>query len=218
MSESVGRRTPLKDMLDRVYGAPDAATLAAAYDEWARDYDADLVEGLGWDAPVRTVEYLVRHLIPSAAARVLDAGAGTGLVGEALAAHGFGEIDALDLSSGMLEVCRAKGIYAALHEGQLGQPLGLPSDHYDAVVAVGVLTAGHAGPDCFEELTRVVRPGGRIAFALRPDLRESMGFADAQLAQVAAGAWRLLEQSPDLCGFRDLQTKPYQVWVYEVLR
>lgn len=215
MSLPPSRRTSLKDMLDRVYGAVDAESLAEAYDEWARDYDADLVDELGWDAPLRTAEYLARHLAPGSG-RVLDAGAGTGLVGEALAALGFGEIHALDLSQGMLEVCRAKGVYQAVHQGELGAPLDLPTAHYEAVVAVGVLTAGHAGPACFPELTRVVRPGGRLAFALRPDLAESMGFATAQAAQVAAGAWHLLEESPYLCGFRDLQTKPYQVWVYEV--
>jgi len=211
------RRTSLKDMLDRVYGAPDAESLAAAYDEWARHYDGDLVDELGWDAPLRTVEYLARHLAPAGTTRVLDAGAGSGLVGEALAGLGYGEVHALDLSPGMLEVCRAKGVYADLHRGELGKPLALPEAHYDAVVAVGVLTAGHAGPECFPELTRVVRPGGRLVFALRPDLAESMGFAAAQAAHVAAGAWRLLEESPNLTGFRDLQTKPYQVWVYEVL-
>ena len=207
----------LKDMLDRVYGAGDATSLAAAYDEWARDYDGDLVDELGWDAPARTVEFLARHLAPAENTRVLDAGAGTGLVGEALAHAGYAEIHALDLSPGMLEVCREKGVYAELHQGELGKPLALPSAQYDAVVAVGVFTAGHAGPACFSELTRVLRPGGRIVFALRPDLRASMGFDVAQDAQVASGTWQLLEESPYLTGFRDLQTKPYQVWVYEVL-
>ena len=210
------RQTPLKEMLDRVYGARDVESLRSAYDEWAGDYDADLVAGLGWDAPVQAAAHLARHLAQRDAP-VLDVGAGTGLVGEALAGHGFAHVEALDLSEKMLATCRAKGVYRGFHQAQLGLELLLPSDHFAAVVAVGVLTEGHAKPDCFDELTRVIRPGGRLVFALRPDVRERFGFKEAQEAFVAAGKWRLIEESPYLTGFRDLQTAPYQVWVYEIV-
>ena len=33
------------------------------------------------------------------------------------------------------------------------------SDTYDAVVGVGVIVEGHARPDCFKELIRIVKPG-----------------------------------------------------------
>ena len=214
MSET-GRQTTLKEMLDRVYGAKDIESLRRAYDEWANDYDVDLVDALGWDAPVQAAAHLARH-VDLRDAPVLDVGAGTGLVGEALAAHGFQHIEALDLSEKMLATCRAKGVYCGYHQAQLGLSLPLPTDHFAAVIAVGVLTEGHAKPDCFEELTRVICPGGRLVFALRPDVRERFGFDHAQEAFVNAGRWTLVEESPHLTGFRDLQTAPYQVWVYEV--
>lgn len=209
------RQTTLKEMLDRVYGARDVESLRRAYDEWAADYDADLVDELGWDAPVQAAAYLARHL-EERDAPVLDAGAGTGLVGEGLAAHGFSHIEALDLSERMLETCRGKGVYRGFHQAELGLNLPLPSDFYAAVVAVGVLTEGHASPACFAEIIRVIRPGGRFVFALRPDVRERFGFREAQEAFTAGGKWRLVEESPNLTGFRDLQTAPYQVWVYEI--
>lgn len=210
------RETTLKEMLDRVYGAKDVESLRRAYDEWAANYDVDLVDELGWMAPREAAGYLARHL-EERDAPVLDAGAGTGLVGQALASHGFTHIEALDLSATMLEVCRAKAVYRGFHQAELGKELPLPSAHFGAVVAVGVLTEGHAGPECFEELTRVLRPGGRLVFALRPDVRERFGFREAQEAFVASGRWQLIEESPNLTGFRDLQTAPYQVWVYEVI-
>lgn len=214
MSEP-GRKSTLKEMLDRVYGAKDIESLRRAYDEWAEDYDVDLVDALGWDAPVQAAAHLARH-IDVRDAPILDVGAGTGLVGEALASHGFEHIEALDLSTKMLETCRAKGVYRGFHQAQLGLELPLEDAQFAAVVAVGVLTEGHAKPDCFDELTRVVRPGGRIVFALRPDVRERFGFKEAQESFVKAERWLLIEESPHLTGFRDLQTAPYQVWVYEV--
>ena len=57
----------------------------------------------GWMAPREAAGYLARHL-EERDAPVLDAGAGTGLVGQALASHGFAHIEALDLSATMLEV------------------------------------------------------------------------------------------------------------------
>lgn len=210
------RKTTLKEMLDRVYQAGgNTDALRAAYDEWAHDYDADLVDDLGWTAPVQAALHLAKHL-PERDAPVLDVGAGTGLVGEALAAQGFAHAEALDLSETMLEVCRRKGVYRGFHQAELGQPLGLPSDHFAAVIAVGVLTEGHARPDCFAELTRVIRPGGRFVFALRPDVRDKFGFREAQAELESAGLWQLIEESPHLTGFRDHQTAPYQVWVYEI--
>ena len=55
------------------------------------------------------------------AAPVLDAGAGTGLVGEWLGILGYPEVEALDISEGMLAVARAKGVYRALHVGCAGR-------------------------------------------------------------------------------------------------
>ena len=72
--------------------------------------------------------------------RILDAGAGTGQLGVALHDAGYAGIEAMDLSAGMLAVARAKGVYADLREGRLGDALDYPDDTYDAVVASGVFT------------------------------------------------------------------------------
>ena len=51
--------------------------------------------------------------------KVLDLGAGTGLVGEALHNKGFRNIDALEASAGMLKVAGEKGIYDKLYNEYL---------------------------------------------------------------------------------------------------
>ena len=68
---------------------------------------------------------LARHL-PRGAAPLLDAGAGTGLIGEWLGIMGYPDVEALDISEGMLAVARAKGVYRALHVGVLGGALPFP--------------------------------------------------------------------------------------------
>ena len=46
--------------------------------------------------------------------------------------------------------------------------------------SVGVFTRAHAGPEAFDELVRMVRPVGVIAFALWTDLYEEVGFEAKQ--------------------------------------
>jgi SAM-dependent methyltransferase len=56
-------------------------------------------------------------------ARILDAGCGTGLAGQILAARGYRNVEGLDLSAGMLREAGKKARYAALHQQTLGEPL-----------------------------------------------------------------------------------------------
>lgn len=203
----------LAEMFLRVYSAQSADELRGAYNDWAVEYEEDL-QSLGWTAPEETVAALASFL-PRTDVPILDIGAGTGLVGEALADRGYTTVDALDLSEEMLRVCEGKGVYRALLRGELGKPLPIPSSSYDAVIAVGVLTQGHAGPECFNEITRILKPGGYFAFAITTDVREHLGFCEAEARYVREGQWRLVKCGHAITGFRDLAYAPYEVWIYE---
>ena len=50
---------------------------------------------------------------------MLDAGAGTGLLGEWLKIIGYGPVEGVDLSPGMLAVAARKGVYDRLAQGDL---------------------------------------------------------------------------------------------------
>jgi len=170
-----------------VYGAAgDTAQLAAAYDAWAEGYDAD-VAALGYRYPVAVAGMAGRH-IPEGAGPILDAGAGTGLMGEVLALLGHDDLVALDLSPGMLKVAAAKGVYRETQIGVLGGPLDLASDRFAAMVCAGTLTTGHAPPDCLDELVRVVRPGGALLFTISTGALEA-GFGAKINAIQADGRW-----------------------------
>ncbi len=198
-----------------VYSAQDNRELAERYDQWAKEYDSDLDRDFGWLGPQRATEVFANHVPKDA--RVLDAGAGTGLVGEALSVLGYRDLVAMDLSPGMLEEASKKGVYREFRQMEMGEPLDFPSGSFDAVVSVGVLTVGHAPASSLDELVRITRAGGYVVFTLRPDVYEDSGFKEKQDALAAAGKWRLTEVGEP---FQPLpKGEPevlHQVWVYQV--
>ena len=200
-----------------VYAAKDRDELAARYDEWAKDYDADLAADFDWQGARVACEVLARY--ESSGARVLDVGVGTGLAGWELVKLGFSLMDGFDLSPGMIEEAKAKGWYRALQVGVLGEPLpNYPDDSYDAAIATGVFTEGHAPASGFDEIARIVKPGGHFVITLRADIHESHGFKAKEEELAAAGKLTLVEATEPMAmlpkGEPELR---HQVRVYEVL-
>lgn len=168
--------------LGQVYGAKAPEEVAALYDRWADTYDAEMAAA-GYRHPSIALALLARHL-PRGATPVLDAGCGTGLVGEWLGIVGYPEIEGLDLSTGMLERAKAKGAYARLHNLALGGPLPFADGHFAGIVSAGVFTTGHVGAEGLDELIRICRPGGTIVLTVKNTLWED-GFA-ARVAELEA--------------------------------
>lgn len=206
---------PDKNVVQWVYASTNKKELAERYDVWAENYDRDLDEDFGWLGPSVAVETAIKYLSPEA--RILDAGAGTGQVGKLLAERGFGQLVAMDLSQGMLDESRKKNAYIEFHQMVMGEALSFPTDSFDGVISVGVLTVGHAPASSLDELVRVTKPAGHVIFTLRPDVYEGSGFKQKQTALEKAKLWTLVEVTepspvlpkgePDVC---------HQVWVYQV--
>jgi SAM-dependent methyltransferase len=167
--------------LDAVYGATSPNELSDAYDEWSQSYDSDMAE-VGYRHPSIAIGLLARHL-PSGSSPILDAGAGTGLVGALLGVLNYPQVDALDASQGMLEIARSKNVYRELHHAFLGEALPFDTDRYAAAVSTGVFTAGHVGVEGLPELIRVVRPTGLIVLTIKVTVWEES--FEAYLAEQA---------------------------------
>lgn len=165
--------------LGAVYEAKSPEEIAALYDRWAAGYEAEMAMA-GYRHPTICLGLLARHL-PRGAGPILDAGAGTGILGEWLAIMGYPEAEALDLSEGMLAIAARKGVYARLHRLALGSALPFADGHFAGIVAAGVFTTGHVGPEGLDELVRICRPGGVIVLTVKTTLWDG-GFA----ARVAA--------------------------------
>jgi SAM-dependent methyltransferase len=178
--------------LAAVYGAKAPAEVAAAYDAWAATYEADMAAS-GYRHPTIALALLARHLAPGAGP-ILDAGVGTGLMGQWLPLVGYPLVDGLDLAAGMLAVAAKKGVYRALHQCALGGPLPFADGAYAGIVSTGVFTTGHVGAEALPELIRICRPGGVIVLTVKLTVWEA-GFQAALAAQQAKGRIGVLEET-----------------------
>ena len=177
------------DRLASVYGARDSRQTAELYDDWAAEYERDVLS-YGYTTPAIIAGLLGRH-VGAGAGSLLDAGAGTGMMGEVLNPLGYTRLSGIDLSENMLNLARKKDVYKSLRQMELGERLDFPDDQFVAVVAAGVFTPGHAPPDSLDELLRIVKPGGQIIFSVQAD--EDAGFVEKQRALEDEGRWQLVE-------------------------
>jgi predicted TPR repeat methyltransferase len=181
------------DWLQTVYKAKNHEELAVCYDAWAKTYEQDVLNyGYTYLNPVMMTGLIGRYVEPGKGT-VLDAGAGTGMVGEILALMGHENIIGLDISDCMLDLAREKGVYAELRNMVLGQTLDFPDNRFIATVAMGVFTAGHAPPESFNELVRLTKPEGHIIFTIRDQVYLNKGYKEKQEALEKEGKWQLVE-------------------------
>jgi len=197
-----------------IYSSRDNKELLERYDQWAKDYDTDLEQGHEYRGPQLAAEYVARYAPKEA--RILDAGAGTGLMGVVLAKMGYSDLAAMDLSQGMLEEARKKNVYREVHQMVMGEPLDFATDSFDAVVSVGVFTKAHAPASSFDELVRIIRPGGHIIFTLSTEAYENSGFKEKLIALESEGKWKFVETSQSQLLTKEGAGVYHQVWVYQV--
>ncbi len=204
-----------KNKVQWVYESSNNRELEERYDQWAAEYDQDLLEDFAWSSPQAAAQFFSR-LVPRTA-RVLDAGAGTGLVGAALSQLGYTNLVAIDLSTGMLQEARRKQVYSEFHQMTLGETLAFDSDCFDAVISVGVFTLGHAPAAAFDELARVTRPGGGVVFSLRTDVHKDGGFEQKMSDLESAGKWELAEVTDPFQPLPKGEPEVFhRIWAYRV--
>lgn len=178
--------------LGAVYAATAPDEVAAAYDRWAETYE-DEMRKAGYRHPSVALALLARHL-PRGAGPILDAGAGTGMVGEWMGIVGFPEVEALDISAGMLTVAARKNVYSQLHNIALGGTLPFVDAHYAAILCTGVFTTGHVGAEALAELVRITQAGGIIVATVKGTVWDG-GFA-AEIDRMShAGLLSLIEET-----------------------
>jgi predicted TPR repeat methyltransferase len=181
---------------EQVLSAASDEELMQTYGKWAASYDSDLIGKWNYQGPAaaaKWVEHYWSHQVAPARAHVLDAGCGTGLVGEALHRLGFSTITGVDCSEDMLKQARAKGVYQTLQKVDLNLPLDADSHTYDLVTCVGTFTSAHVQPKALQELLRVTKPQGLLVATVRATFWEEAHFGQTLVDALKNSAATLLE-------------------------
>ncbi len=162
----------VSDRLSWIYETQNREKLQDRYDAWSRIYDQELDQPYRI-SPIRSAQALAQ-VLPDQQASILDVGAGTGMVGEALAELGYTNLTAIDLSESMLEVARKKQVYKNLHQENLEKPLKrFPVSSFDGIIAVGVFTFGHAPAEALQNLDPLLKSGGYFILTVRVDYHQT---------------------------------------------
>jgi predicted TPR repeat methyltransferase len=194
----------------------DSADLQRFYQAWAGNYDQD-VAAEAYIAPQILVD-----LLPAAGAcrldpdlQFLDAGCGTGLVGQLLHDRGFRNIDGFDLSCPMVEKAAQLGVYRHLHgDIDMNHPLQTYTPQsYDVILCCGVFTHGHVPPHSLVHLIRLAKLGGLLLISTRTTYCQESDYLQVSAEFVAQGLLTLLHQVNNAPYTRDSRA---HYWVYRV--
>ena len=177
--------------LNSAYAVESVDDAKRLYAKWAETYDSTFCDAQSYMLPREVVRAFVEA---GGAGPVLDVGAGTGLVGEGLAASGVFPVDAVDLSKEMLDVAAAKGIYRDQIVADVTEPLSLRN--YSGIVSAGTFTLGHVGPEGVRPLLDIAEPGCLFVISVNAEHFTTAGFA-AFLTQI--------ETEITACRFEDVR-------------
>ncbi|NJO35739.1 MAG: class I SAM-dependent methyltransferase [Rhodospirillales bacterium] len=78
----------------------------------------------------------------------------------------------------------------------LGEPLDFEQGSIDAVISTGVFTSGHGPASAWDELVRIVRPGGYLISTFGTVVWEENGFRQKFASFIAANAIAETEITP----------------------
>lgn len=162
------------EWLNWICSSQNFSELTENYDRWADTYETDI--GGVWEPVPIAAAIMLAEYMDDKKGTILDVGAGTGLVGVALAALGFEQIIGIDLSPAMLTQAAAKGVYSSLVccliDDERFRNLGRAS----GIIATGVFAESHAGPAELSILQESIESEGVLVFTARqsflPKLQE----------------------------------------------
>ena len=163
--------------LAKVSGNSSEINPKVLYDEWAGDYNRDLINEYGYIAPNITVnKFNILH--PNKNIKIIDVGCGTGLVGKELSKLGYLNVHGYDISPKMLKITKQLGIYKKLKQTDLNEEPLTPTKTYDALICVGSFGYGALGPKAIKNLVALVKSGGLIFIFMNSEPFNSQNYQE----------------------------------------
>ena len=184
-----------KSMIPTIYDtlhAADLVELEHIYKNWAKKYEDDVINLEGYVGYLITSELLLSYL-RNTQTKILDAGCGTGLVGEILNKNSFQNLIGVDFSQEMLNIAKQKNVYQSLDLVDLTKKLDYEDNLFDAVICAGTFTCGHVGPEALREMVRITKQGGYICFTVRKQEWEASPYMQIINDLEDSQAWQKLE-------------------------
>jgi len=157
------------NMIATIYDTLNAANLDELediYKNWASEYEYDVIQLAGYVGHLITSDLLLNNL-KNNNARILDAGCGTGLVGQILHKKSYKNIVGVDFSKEMIDRAHKKNVYKSLSLCDLTERLEFEDGSFDAIICAGTFTCGHVGPEALYEMVRITKNEGYICFTVR---------------------------------------------------
>ena len=158
------------------------------YDAWAKTYEQDLLNTVGYSAHVIGAKALAEVCLEKSLS-VVDIGCGTGLVGVELRKFGFTTIDGLDISPEMMAIAKEKSVYRQLIGGDMNAGVEVADKEYDAAICIGSFAPGHLAPTCLPEIIRLVKPGAPIVIFMNAVPYAAEGYEGHIRGLEAQGLW-----------------------------
>jgi ubiquinone/menaquinone biosynthesis C-methylase UbiE len=153
-----------------------AITPEMHYDDWATSYEKD-TKGWGYCAHTKLAEGLKKKIkmIPSCPL-TLDVGIGTGLLSqEILDFSPAAKITGVDISSRMLSLCEKAGVARDLKRADISRDrLMFKDSSFDMTVSAGVMENVENIGNALQEMVRVTRQNGLVAFTYLPSHEKPM--------------------------------------------
>ncbi len=146
-----------KPNLQNAYNLKSPDDNIKLYSAWAETYDNSFIINMQYKLHFAVAE---EFILNGGSGLILDVGAGTGALAEALLQKVKFNIEATDISKEMLKVADSKKIYKRCFVSDLTKRIPVGDSFYDGVVSSGTFTHGHVGPSSMDELVRITKAGG----------------------------------------------------------
>ena len=133
--------------------------------------------------------------------KILDVGAGTGVVGQLLKEQsGYTNIVAMDISPAMLEEAKKKDAYKEFILCDLNEDnLEKYYKQFDHAISIGCFVLGNLLPETLDKMASFVKPGGFVCISFREKNLESekLGYRQKLEEMQAKGVWKEISRLVD---------------------